>query len=58
MNQQIDKNKIREKIQSTNIKDILYLTVNSVETNSLKAAVKSIEGFLGKGSGEIIVIKN
>jgi hypothetical protein len=58
MNQQINKNKIREKIQNTNTKDILYLTINSVENNSLKSAIAEIERFLSKESGEIIVIKN
>ena len=57
MNQQIDKNKIRDKIQSTNTKDILYLTVNSVETNSSKLVIKEIERFLGKGGGEVVVLR-
>jgi hypothetical protein len=57
MNQQIDRNKIRYKIQSTNTKDILYLTVNSVETKSSKLVIKEIERFLGKGGGEVVVLR-
>jgi hypothetical protein len=46
MGNSIDKKKIADKIQSTKPQDLLYLNINPVETNSLKAAVKSIEAFL------------
>ena len=58
MGNSIDKKKITDKIQNTKPQDLLYLNVNPVETNSLKVAIKSIEGFLGKGGGEVVVIKN
>ena len=58
MGNSIDKKKITDKIQTTKPQDLLYLNVNPVETNSLKVAVKSIEGFLGKGGGEVILIRN
>ena len=57
MGNSIDKKKITDKIQSTKTQDLLYLNINPVEINSLKAAVKSIEGFLGKGGGEVILIR-
>jgi hypothetical protein len=57
MNQQIDKNKVREKIQSTNSKDILYLIVNPIQNNSLKSAIKEIERFLSNGNGEILLLR-
>ena len=57
MGNSIDKKKITDKIQSTKPQDLLYLNINPVETNSLKAAVKSIEGFLGRGGGEVIVLR-
>jgi hypothetical protein len=58
MGNSIDKKKITDKIQTTKPQDLLYLNINPVETNSLKAAVKSIEGFLGKVGGEVVVIKS
>ena len=57
MGNSIDKKKITDKIQSTKTQDLLYLNINPVETNSFKAAIKSIEGFLGKGGGEVIVLR-
>ena len=58
MGNSIDKKKIADKIQSTKPQDLLYLNINPVETNSLKAAVKSIEAFLGgKGGGEVVVLR-
>ena len=57
MGNSIDKKKITDKIQTTKPQDLLYLNINPVETNSLKAAVKSIEGFLSKGGGEVIVLR-
>jgi len=57
MGNSIDKKKITDKIQTTKPQDLLYLNINPVETNSLKAAVKSIEGFLGKGGGDVLVLR-
>jgi len=57
MGNSIDKKKITDKIQNTKPQDLLYLNINPVEINSYKAAVKSIEGFLGKGGGEVIVLR-
>ena len=53
----IDKNKLKEKIQKTPTKDILYLTVNPVELKSLQNVMKEIEKFVGKGEVEIVVMK-
>jgi hypothetical protein len=53
----IDKNKLKEKIQKTPSKDILYLTVNPVESKSLQTVMKEIEKFVGKDEIEFIVIR-
>ena len=53
----IDKNKLKEKIQKTPSKEILYLTVNPVESKSLQTVLKEIEKFVGKEGVEIMVIK-
>jgi hypothetical protein len=56
MTQQIDKNKLRELIQKTPTKDLLYLHINPVEPRSLQTALKELEGFVGKGGAEVVVI--
>ena len=53
----IDKNKLKDKIQKTPSKDILYLTVNPVESKSLQTVMKEIEKFVGKEDVEVIVIR-
>ena len=53
----IDKNKLKEKIQKTPSKDILYLTVNPVESKSLQTVLKEIEKFVGRDKVEIFLIK-
>jgi hypothetical protein len=53
----IDKNKLKEKIQKTSSKDILYLTVNPVESKSLQNVLKEIEKFIGRDEVEFIVIR-
>ena len=53
----IDKNKLKEKIQKTPSKDILYLTVNPVESKSLQSVLKEIEKFVGRDEVEILVTK-
>jgi hypothetical protein len=53
----IDKNKLKEKIQKTQSKDLLYLTVNPVDPKSLQTVLKQIEKFVGKESVEILVMK-
>ena len=53
----IDKNKLKEKIQKTPSKDILYLTVNPVESKSLQSALKEIEKFVGKSHVDVVVVK-
>ena len=39
----IDKNKLKEKIQKTPSKDLLYMTVNPVDSMSNKNFLKKIE---------------
>ena len=57
MTPQIDKNKLREFIQKTPTKDLLYLYINPVEPRSLQNALKELERFVGKGGAEVVVIK-
>ena len=53
----IDKNKLKEKIQKTQSKDLLYLTVNPVDPKSLQTVLKQIDKFVGKDEVEVILIK-
>jgi hypothetical protein len=53
----IDKNKLKEKIQKISSQDILYLTVNPVESKSLQNVLKEIEKFIGRDEVEFIVIR-
>lgn len=57
MSQNLDKNKIRESIQKARTQDMLYLTVNPADKDSKKNALAEIEKFLGKGGGEVFVVK-
>ena len=52
----IDKNKLKEKIQKTPSKDLLYLTVNPVDPRSLQSVLKQMEKFIGKGESVILVM--
>ena len=54
----IDKNKLKEKIQKTPSKDLLYLTVNPVDSKSLETVLKQIEKFVGKGESVILLLKS
>lgn len=54
----IDKNKLKEKIQKTPSKDLLYLTVNPIDPKSLQTVLKQMEKFVGKGDVEILIIKD
>lgn len=57
MSTAIDKNKLKELIQKTPTKDLLYLTVNSVDKNSLKSVLSQIERFCGKDDVEAVVVR-
>jgi hypothetical protein len=58
MNQNLDKNKIRDSIQKARQQDLLYVTVNPTDKDSKKNALAQIDKFIGKGSCEITVIRN
>jgi len=58
MSQNLDKNKIRDSLQKARPQDLLYVTVNPTDKDSKKNALAMIDKFIGKGSCEIIVIKN
>lgn len=53
----LDKNKIKELIQKSAIKDLLYLHINPVEPKSLDTALKELQKFVGKGGAEVVVLK-
>ena len=52
----IDKNKLKEKIQKIPNKDILYLTVNPVESKSLQMIFKEIENKIKNKKSSIVVL--
>jgi hypothetical protein len=53
----IDKNRLKELIQKTPNKDLLYLHINPVEPKSLQSALKQLQKFVGNGSAELVVVK-
>ena len=53
-----DKNKLKELIQKSATKDILYLHINPVEPKSLQSALKELQKFIGSGGAEVVVVKN
>ncbi len=52
-----DKNKLRELIQKSATKDLLYLHINPVEPKSLESALKDLQKFVGKGGADIVLLK-
>ena len=52
-----DKNKLKEMIQKSAAKDLMYLHINPVEPKSLENALKELQKFVGKGAAEVVVIK-
>ena len=57
MTQALDKTKLKDLIQRTPPKNLMYLRINPVEPKSLEIALKEIQKFVGKDCGEIIVFK-
>lgn len=59
MNQNLDKNKIRDSIQKARPQDLFYLTINPADKDSKKNVISEIEKFVGKSAGEtVVVIRN
>jgi hypothetical protein len=54
----VDKNKLKELIQKTQTKDILYLHINPVEPKSLQSTLKELQKFVGNGGAELLLIKH
>jgi len=50
------KNKLRELIQKSATKDLLYLHINPVEQKSLENALKELQKFVDKGGAEVVVV--
>ncbi len=57
MPQNLDKNKIRDSIQKARPQDLLYLTINPADKYSKKNVIAEIEKFVGKGGGEVVVVR-
>ena len=57
MSTNLDKNKICDSIKKSKPTDLLYLSVNSVDKNSLKSVLSQIEKFCGKDDVEIVVLR-
>ena len=57
MSTNLDKNKICDSIKKSKPTDLLYLTVNSVDKNSLKTVLIQIEKFCGKDDVEVVVAR-
>jgi hypothetical protein len=53
----LDKNKLKELIQKTPTKDILYLHINPVEPKSLQSALKELQKFVGAGAADLVLLK-
>lgn len=58
MSQKLDKNKIRDSIQKARPQDLLYLTINPADKDSKKNVISEIDKFVGKGGGEVLVVRN
>jgi len=58
MNQNLDKNKIRDSILKARPQDLLYLTINPADKDSKKKVIAEIEKFVGNGGGEVVLIKH
>jgi len=58
MIQNFDKSKLRELIQNSATKDLLYLNINPVERKSLESVLKELQKFVGKGGAEVVVVKD
>ena len=58
MSQKLDKNKIRDSIQKARPQDLLYLAVNPTDKDSKKNVISEIDKFVGKGGGEVLVVRN
>jgi len=57
MNQNLDKNKIRDSIQKARPQDLLYVTINQTDKDSKKNALAEIDKFIGRGSCDVMVIR-
>ena len=57
MGNNLDKNKICDSIRKSKPNELLYLTVNSVDKNSLKSVLSQIERFCGKDDVEVVVVR-
>ena len=58
MTQALDKTKLKDLIQRTPPKNLMYLHINPVEPKSLEIALKEIQKFVGKDRGEVVVTRN
>jgi hypothetical protein len=57
MQQNLDKNKIRDSILKARPQDLLYMTINTADKDSKKNVIAEIDKFIGKRGGEVMVVK-
>ena len=57
MQQNLDKNKIRDSILKARPQDLLYLTINTADKDSKKNVIAEVEKFVGKGGAELVVVR-
>jgi len=53
-----DKNKLKEMIQKSATKDLLYLHINPVEPKSLESALKELQKFVGKSGADVVIVRD
>ncbi len=53
----VDKNKLKEMIQKSATKDLLYLHINPVEPKSLQSALKELQQFVSAGAADLVILK-
>ena len=58
MSQNLDRNKLADSIKKVKSQNLLYLTINSKDKDSLKDALTQVQGFIRKDSAELIIFKN
>ena len=54
----VDKNKLKELIQKTPTKNLLYLHINPLEPKSLESALKEISKFVGDSKSDLLLFRN
>ena len=54
----VDKNKLKELIQKTPTKNLLYLHINPLEPKSLESKLKELQKFASNKHLDVLIISN